>query len=205
MAFRPHIEGLDTFPADGAVILAANHLSFCDSVFLPLLVPRPVHLLGKAEYMTARGIRGWAMRRFFTAVGTIPIDRTSGPSAVVALDAGRRALEAGKVFALYPEGTRSPDGRLYRGHTGVARLAMTTEAPVVPCALAGTDRVQPPGRLLPHPRRVVIRFGEPLLAHPAGLRDVRAMRAFTHTVMARIGELSRQEYVDRYAVRSRAA
>ncbi|MQY09497.1 lysophospholipid acyltransferase family protein [Actinomadura macrotermitis] len=193
-AFRPQVSGLANLP-DGPVILAANHLAFCDSFVLPLVVPRQVFFLGKHEYFTRPGPAGRAMAAFFRGVGAIAVDRSGGHAAQAALDAAARVLERGEVFALHPEGTRSPDGRLYRGHTGVGRLAERTGAPVVPVALAGTDRVQPPGRRVPRPGRIGVRVGAPL--EIAG-RDVRE---FTDEVMRAIHAMSGQEYVDEYAPR----
>ncbi|WP_019634329.1 lysophospholipid acyltransferase family protein [Actinomadura atramentaria] len=198
VAFRPRVEGRERVPASGPVILAANHLAFCDSFVLPLVMPRQVFFLGKHEYFTRPGAAGRAMAAFFRGVGAIAVDRSGGAAAQAALDAGARVLDAGGVFALHPEGTRSPDGRLYRGHTGVARLALRTGAPIVPVALAGTDRVQPPGRAVPRPGRVGVRIGRPLSPAGYGPDDAREL---TDAVMRAIHALSGQEYVDAYAPR----
>ncbi|POM23381.1 2-acyl-glycerophospho-ethanolamine acyltransferase [Actinomadura rubteroloni] len=196
VAFRPDVRGGEHVPRTGPVILAANHLAFCDSFVLPLVVRRQVFFLGKHEYFTRPGPAGRAMAAFFRGVGAIAVDRSGGAAAQAALDAGAGVLDADGVFALHPEGTRSPDGRLYRGHTGVARLALRTGAPVVPVALAGTDRVQPPGRAVPRPGRVGVRIGAPL--DFAGRADAREV---TDEIMRAIRELSGQEYVDSYAPR----
>ncbi|WP_081640030.1 lysophospholipid acyltransferase family protein [Actinomadura flavalba] len=195
---RPRVRGVENVPVEGAVILAANHLAVVDSFVLPLMVRRKVFFLGKHEYFTCPGRRGRAMAAFFRGVGAISVDRSGGGAATAALDAGAGVLEAGGVFALHPEGTRSPDGRLYRGHTGVARLALRTGAPVVPVALTGTDRVQPAGRTLPRPGRVDVRFGRPIDVSGRSADDVRAI---TDEIVAAIQELSGQEYVDAYAPR----
>jgi 1-acyl-sn-glycerol-3-phosphate acyltransferase len=144
--FRPRVDGLANVPATGPVILACNHLSFSDSIFTPLIVRRRVTFVAKAEYFAGKGMKGWLMRQFFLATGTIPVDRAGGKAAHAALDTLLRVLRAGGVAGIYPEGTRSPDGRLYRGKTGVARLALESGAPVVPVGLLNTDQIQPPGR-----------------------------------------------------------
>lgn len=192
VVFRPRVTG--SVPA-GAAILAANHLSFCDSLFLPLVAPRKVVFIGKEEYFVGTGIKGWLIAAFFRGVGTIPVDRRGGSEAADALATALRVLRGGGLFGIYPEGTRSPDGRLYRGKTGVARLAMESGAPVVPCALIGTDVIQPTGYRLPKRiMRVQVRFGEPI--HVAEGDDLRAA---TDRIVAAIQMLSGQEYVDVYA------
>ncbi|MGK5554018.1 lysophospholipid acyltransferase family protein [Actinomadura kijaniata] len=202
LALRPEVTGLESLPRTGPVILAANHLAVCDSFVLPLVVPRQVFFLGKQEYFTRPGVAGRAMAAFFRGGGAIAVDRSGGRAALAALDAAARVLERGDVFALHPEGTRSPDGRLYRGRTGVARLALRTGAPVVPVGLVGTDRVQPRGRVVPRPGRIEVRLGEPLTfagRGPASHRDVT--RAVTDEIMQAIQKLSGQEYVPSYAPR----
>lgn len=145
LMFRPRVEGAERIPGTGPVILAGNHLTFIDSMIMPLFCDRQVFFIGKDEYVTGKGIKGRLMAWFFTGCGMIPVDRDGGRGGVAALMTGRRVLEEGKVFSIYPEGTRSPDGRLYRGRTGIARLAMMTGAPVVPFAIIGTDKIQPGG------------------------------------------------------------
>ncbi|GAA4623168.1 lysophospholipid acyltransferase family protein [Actinoallomurus vinaceus] len=192
VVFRPKVTG--TVP-DGAAILASNHLSFCDSLFLPLMAPRKVVFIGKEEYFVGTGLKGRLIAAFFRGVGTIPVDRKGGTEAADALDTALRVLQEGRLFGIYPEGTRSPDGRLYRGKTGVARLALASGAPVVPCALIGTDQVQPMGHKLPKKiMRVEVRFGEPL-RFP---KDADP-RAVTDEIVTAIQKLSGQEYVDVYA------
>ena len=149
-------------PDTGPAILASNHLSFSDSIFMPLMVKRRVTFVAKAEYFTGKGIKGWLMQKFFVGTGTIPVDRSGGRAAQAALDTRLRVLREGDLAGIYPEGTRSPDGRLYRGKTGVARLALESGAPVVPVAMLNADEIQPTGKLIPKIKRVRIRFGAPL-------------------------------------------
>jgi 1-acyl-sn-glycerol-3-phosphate acyltransferase len=198
VVFRPKVTG--TVP-DGAAILASNHLSFCDSLFLPLMAPRKVVFIGKEEYFVGTGLKGRLIAAFFRGVGTIPVDRRGGSEAADALDTALRVLKEGRLFGIYPEGTRSPDGRLYRGKTGVARLALASGAPVVPCALIGTDQVQPMGHKMPRKiMRVEVRFGEPI-RFPEGADP----RAATDEIIAAIKKLSGQEYVDVYAASVKSA
>ncbi len=189
------------------MILAGNHVTFIDSLFLGLVVKRPVFFIGKDEYVTGKGLKGRLMAWFFTSSGMIPVDRDGGHGGVAALMTGRRILEEGSVFGIYPEGTRSPDGRLYRGRTGIARLALMTGAPVVPFAMIGTDKVQPGGKGLPRVAPVTVRFGEALdFSRYDGMdRDRYVLRAVTDEVMSDVMELSGQEYVDIYATKARAA
>jgi 1-acyl-sn-glycerol-3-phosphate acyltransferase len=204
LLFRPDVRGLANVPVSGPVILACNHLSFSDSIFTPLLVGRRVTFVAKAEYFTGRGIKGRLMRRFFLATGTIPVDRSGGQAAQAALDTLLRVLHSGGVAGIYPEGTRSPDGRLYRGKTGVARLALESGAVVVPVALLNTDEIQPTGTRIPKITRVRMRFGVPLdFSRYAGARGDRfAERAITDEIMYELMVLTGRPYVDRYAVKS---
>jgi 1-acyl-sn-glycerol-3-phosphate acyltransferase len=199
--FRPRVDGLANVPASGPVILACNHLSFSDSIFTPLIVHRRVTFVAKAEYFTGKGIKGWLMRQFFLSTGTIPVDRSGGKAAQAALDTLLRVLRDGDVAGIYPEGTRSPDGRLYRGKTGVARLALESGALVVPVALLNTDEIQPTGKLIPKIKPVRMRFGQPLdfsrYAHRNGDRLVE--RAITDEIMYELMTLTGREYVDIYA------
>ncbi|MEV2240246.1 lysophospholipid acyltransferase family protein [Micromonospora sp. NPDC049891] len=201
LIFRPQVEGLHHVPAAGPVILASNHLSFSDSIFTPLIVPRKVTFVAKAEYFTGKGIKGWLTKMFFTGTGTIPVDRSGGRAARAALDTQLNVLRSGGVAGIYPEGTRSPDGRLYRGKTGVARLALESGAPVVPVVMLNLDEIQPPGQLIPNLARVRIRFGPPLdFSRYAGLAGDRFVeRAVTDEIMYELMELSGREYVDVYA------
>jgi 1-acyl-sn-glycerol-3-phosphate acyltransferase len=207
LVFRPKVEGLKNVPRSGPVILACNHLSFSDSIFTPLIMRRKVTFVAKAEYFTGKGIKGWFSRMFFTGAGTIPVDRSGGEAAQAALDTLLRVLREGNVAGIYPEGTRSPDGRLYRGKTGVARLALESGATVVPVALLNTDEIQPTGTLVPTVKRVRIRIGEPLdfsrYAEQRGDRFVE--RAITDEIMYELMALSGREYVDVYAATLKTA
>ncbi|MFI7015872.1 lysophospholipid acyltransferase family protein [Streptomyces sp. NPDC050164] len=201
LVYRPVVRGRGNVPRHGPVILASNHLSFIDSIVIALLAPRPVHFLAKDAYFTGRGLKGALVRCFFTAFGCIPVDRAGHRSAQASLEAAERVLADGRAFGIYPEGTRSLDGRLYRGRTGVAWLALTTGAPVVPVALTGTDRLQPVGRRLPRYHRITVEFGIPLHC-PAPARDSRpaeARRAATDEIIRAIGDLSGQERAHVYA------
>ncbi|MEV6844525.1 lysophospholipid acyltransferase family protein [Actinoplanes sp. NPDC051411] len=203
LLFRPDVQGLANVPAAGPVILACNHLSFSDSIFTPLLVARRVTFVAKAEYFTGQGIKGRLMRRFFLATGTIPVDRSGGQAAQAALDTLLRVLGEGGIAGIYPEGTRSPDGRLYRGKTGVARLALESGAVVVPVALLNTDEIQPTGTLMPKIKRVRMRFGAPLdFSRYAGGRGDRFVeRTITDEIMYELMAMTGRPYVDVYAVK----
>ncbi|MEU8589275.1 lysophospholipid acyltransferase family protein [Streptomyces sp. NPDC048664] len=200
LLYRPVIEGRENVPPDGPVILAANHLSFIDSVVIPLVAPRPVAFLAKDEYFRRRGLKGRLLRAAFTALGAVPVERGGHRAARQALETARQVLAQGKAFGIYPEGSRSRDGRLHRGRTGVAWLAFASGAPVVPVALLGTDRVQPVGARLPRPRRVTVRFGRPLRFAPddPAARGARARREATDEIMKAIQELSGQELSGAY-------
>ncbi|SCG47595.1 1-acyl-sn-glycerol-3-phosphate acyltransferase [Micromonospora coxensis] len=203
LIFRPQVEGLHHLPDSGPVILASNHLSFSDSIFTPLVVPRKVTFIAKAEYFTGRGIKGWLTKAFFAGTGCIPVDRSGGRAAQAALDTQLTVLRAGGIAGIYPEGTRSPDGRLFRGKTGVARLALESGAPVVPMAMLNSDEIQPTGKLIPKIARVRIRFGAPLdFSRYAGMSGDRYVeRAVTDEIMYELMELSGREYVDMYAAK----
>src|SRR5271170_2179767 len=198
---RPKIEGLEYVPQSGPAILASNHLAVMDSFYLPLVVRRRITFLAKSEYFTGTGFKGWLSRRFFTGVGQVTIDRSSADAAQGALDTAERVLGEGKLLGMYPEGTRSPDGRLYKGKTGLARLALETGVPVVPVAMTGTDVINPPGSTMLRFGRVGIRFGKPMdfsrFEGMAGNRFIE--RAVTDEVIYELMELSGQEYVDIYA------
>ncbi|AXH95587.1 lysophospholipid acyltransferase family protein [Ornithinimicrobium avium] len=201
LVFRPWIRGKQNIPEEGAAILASNHLSFSDSIFLPLLVDRRITFPAKQEYFVGTGVKGWLSRMFFTVTGQIPIDRSGGEAALAALEAGLEVLRRGELFGIYPEGTRSPDGRLYRGKTGMARLALAADVPIVPCAMIDTDKAQPTGQKIPNIVRVGVRVGRPI-HHPelAGrTEDHEALRMITDEVMRELQRLSGQEYVDEYA------
>ncbi|QAY74188.1 1-acyl-sn-glycerol-3-phosphate acyltransferase [Agromyces protaetiae] len=199
--FRPWIVGLDRIPKDGPVILASNHLSFIDSIFLPLVVDRQVVFLAKSEYFTGKGLKGWATRRFFQAAGQLPIDRSGGKASEASLNTGLRVLGEGRILGIYPEGTRSPDGHLYRGRTGVARMVLESGAPVIPVAMIGTEAVMPIGTRLPKIRRIGIVIGEPLdFSRFEGLEGDRfVLRSVTDELVHELRLLSNQTYVDVYA------
>jgi 1-acyl-sn-glycerol-3-phosphate acyltransferase len=199
VVYRPTITGADSVPMRGPVIFASNHLSFVDSIVIPLASPRPVQFLAKSHYFTGSGLSGWVSRTFFSAIGAVSVERGAGAQAQAALDQGRRILESGGAFALYPEGTRSLDGRLYRGRTGIAWLALETGATVVPVGLTGTQEIQPVGSRLPRVRPVTVRFGAPLdLSRHGSAKSGRARRAATDEVMAAIHELTGQELAGSY-------
>ena len=189
--------GLEAVPASGPVILCANHLSFMDSVLLMVLAPRPVHFIGKAEYLDS-----WKTRRLFPALGMIPVDRESGPRAMIALDAAGTVLADGGVLVLYPEGTRSRDGRLYRGYTGAARLALAHGCPILPVGIVGTDLIQPAGARFPRPRRHSrIMVADPIAVTRMATVGRVAARALTEQVMAGISAMTGQTMVAHYAPR----
>ncbi len=206
VVYRPWAEGLEHVPATGPAIVASNHLSFSDSLFMPLAVPRRVTFLAKSDYFTGRGLKGWLTRVFFRGVGQVPIDRSGGKASEAAIGAGLKVLGRGDLLGIYPEGTRSPDGRLYRGKTGVARMALEAKVPVIPVAMIDTEKMQPPGRLVPRIMRPGVRFGEALdFGRYEGMEDDRyVLRSVTDEIMYALMELSGQEYVDIYAQRAKA-
>ncbi len=197
LVFRPRAEGTDNVPATGAAILASNHLSAADWIFMPLSLKRRVTFLAKAEYFTGKGIKGAAQRIFFAGSGQVPIDRTNASAAEDAIRTGVRILREGKLLGIYPEGTRSPDGRLFRGKTGVARMALETGVPVIPVAMCYSSRRLPFGRKMP---KVVVKFGKPLdFSRYDGLAGDRFVeRSIVDEIMYEIMTLSGQEYVDVY-------
>ncbi|MFF3482447.1 lysophospholipid acyltransferase family protein [Streptomyces sp. NPDC002701] len=203
LAFRPWVEGLENIPAEGPAILASNHLSFSDSFFLPAVLDRKVTFIAKAEYFTTPGVKGRMTAAFFKGVGQLPVDRSGGRGAgEAAVRSGIGVLERGELFGIYPEGTRSPDGRLYRGKPGaLARVALATGAPVIPVAMIDTEKIQPPGKVMPKLMRPGIRIGRPLdFGRYGGMKHDRfVLRALTDEVMYEIMKLSGQEYVDMYA------
>jgi len=205
LLFRPQVEGLEHIPKDGPVILASNHLSFSDSFFLPLVVPRHITFLAKAEYFNGTGIKGFLSRAFFKGVGQVPIDRSGGSASDDAMSTALRVLGENELLGIYPEGTRSPDGRLYRGKTGVARVALEAEVPVIPVAMIGTREIQRPGKIMPSIRRVGIKIGQPLdFSRYEGMQNDRfVLRSMTDEIMYELMELSGQEYVDIYAARAK--
>ncbi|WP_344813582.1 lysophospholipid acyltransferase family protein [Microlunatus aurantiacus] len=199
--FSPIVEGADHVPAKGGAILAANHLSFADWVFMPLALDRRITFVAKSDYFTGEGVKGWAQRRFFAGTGQVPIDRSGGRASEGALRAGMKVLARGDLFGIFPEGTRSHDGRLYKGRTGVARMALEAQVPVIPVAVIGTDAIAPPGKLLSKVMSPTVRFGTPLdFSRYEGMSGDRfILRSVTDEIMYAIMELSGQEYVDMYA------
>ncbi|EHN74305.1 lysophospholipid acyltransferase family protein [Streptomyces coelicoflavus] len=201
VAFRPRIEGLDHVPGSGAAIVAGNHLSFSDHFLMPAVLRRRITFLAKAEYFTGPGLKGRLTAFFFRSAGQIPVDRSGKEAGRAAIREGLGVLDRGELLGIYPEGTRSHDGRLYKGKVGVAVMALRAGVPVVPCAMIGTFEAQPPGRKIPKLHPVVIRFGEPLdFSRYAGMEGEKAvLRAVTDEIVYAILSLSGQEYVDRYA------
>jgi 1-acyl-sn-glycerol-3-phosphate acyltransferase len=201
--FRPKVTGLRHVPQNGPVIIASNHLSFSDSIFMPLVVPRKVTFLAKSEYFTSPGVKGFAKKKTFEALGQVPVDRSGGRRSEAALNTGLELLSAGNCIGIYPEGTRSPDGRLYKGRTGIARLAIESGAAVVPVAMFNTAEIQPTGQVIPKVTRVEMVFGEPMY-FSGDSTDLQHLRAVTDEIMDAIHELSGQEYVDMYASEAKA-
>src|SRR5947209_16297979 len=206
LLFRPWVEGMENIPIAGPAILASNHLSFSDSIFLPLSVPRRITFLAKADYFTGGGVKGWLTRGFMKGAGQVPIDRSGGRASEAALKKGLEILGKGDLLGIYPEGTRSPDGRLYRGKTGIARMALEAGVPVIPVAMINTFDIQPPGKIMPRIMRVGIRIGEPLdfSRHDGMSGDRFVLRSITDEIMYELMQLSGQEYVDTYATKAKA-
>jgi len=201
LLFRPWVEGEENIPPEGAAIFASNHLSFSDSIFLPLMLPRRMTFLAKSDYFTGRGLKGRLTAAFFRGVGQLPVDRSGGRASDAALRSGLKILRRGEFLGIYPEGTRSPDGRLYRGKTGVARMALEAGVPVLPVAMIGTDKAQPLGQRFPRIMRIGIRIGRPLdFSRYEGMEEDRfVLRSITDEIMYELMLLSHQEYVDVYA------
>ena len=205
LVFRPQVSGAENVPVTGPAILASNHLSYSDWMFMPLTLPRRVTFVAKAEYFNTPGIKGWFQKKFFSGSGQVPIDRSGASAAEGALSAAKRILDQGDLFGIYPEGTRSHDGKLYRGKTGVARLALECKVPVIPVAVVGTDVVAPPGKTFGRVIRPIVRFGTPLdFSRYEGMENDRyILRSITDEIMYEIMRLSGQEYVDMYATRAK--
>lgn len=199
--YRPWVEGAGNLPATGPVIIVGNHLSVVDSFFMPLMVDRRVSFLAKSDYFTGKGLKGWFLKNFMLAVGQIPIDRSGGKASEASLNTGLAVLERGDVLALYPEGTRSPDARLYRGRTGVARLVLESGAVVVPAVMIDTEKCMPIGAKFPRIRRIGVVIGAPLdFSRFSDMATDRfVLRSVTDEIMVEIQRLSGQEYVDVYA------
>ena len=209
LLFRPWVRGADNVPRKGGAVLASNHLSFVDSIFLPLKVKRPVTFLAKSDYFTGKGVKGALIRWFFKSTGQLPIDRSGGKASEDSLNTGLGVLERQLLLGIYPEGTRSPDGKLYRGRTGIARMILEAQVPVVPVAMIDTDKVQPLGAKYPKIHRVGVKFGQEMdFSRFAGMEGERVvLRAVTDQIIYRIKELSGQRYEDVYAstIRNRMA
>ena len=206
LLFRPVVEGIENIPVEGGAILASNHLSFSDSFFLPLVCPRRITFMAKSDYFTGKGVKGRLIASFFRGAGQIPVDRIGGRASEAALHTGLRVLAAGECLGIYPEGTRSHDGRLYRGKTGVARMALEGRVPVIPVAMIGTFEIQPAGRVRPKIMRVRVKIGEPLtFARYYGMeKDRFVLRSMTDEILYELMELGGQEYVDVYAAKAKA-
>ncbi len=202
LLFRPKVKGLRHVPGSGPVIIASNHLSFSDSIFMPLVVPRKVTFLAKSEYFTSPGPKGLLKKLTFIALGQVPVDRSGGRRSEAALITGLKVLAEGKCLGIYPEGTRSPDGRLYKGRTGIARLAIESGAPIIPVAMFNTEKIQPTGTVIPKVMRVEMIFGEPMYFE-GDSTDLLHLRDVTDKIMNTIQELSGQEYVDTYATKAK--
>jgi 1-acyl-sn-glycerol-3-phosphate acyltransferase len=200
--FRPKVKGLRHVPGSGPVIIASNHLSFSDSIFMPLVVPRKVTFLAKSEYFTSPGPKGLLKKLTFIALGQVPVDRSGGRRSEAALITGLKVLAEGKCLGIYPEGTRSPDGRLYKGRTGIARLAIESGAPIIPVAMFNTEKIQPTGTVVPKVMRVEMIFGEPMY-FDGDSTDLLHLRDVTDKIMQTIQALSGQEYVDTYATKAK--
>jgi 1-acyl-sn-glycerol-3-phosphate acyltransferase len=200
LGWRPKVEGLEHVPATGGAIFAGNHLSVADELFLGAVVPRHLAFWAKAEYFTGTGFRGWLSRSVIGGLGAIRVERAGGRAALSAFDGAVPVLRGGDLVVIYPEGTRSPDGRLYRGRTGVARLAMAAGVPVIPVGMIGTEKIQPIGARLPRlgAGRPVVRFGKPM-DFTGRSEDRSSLRQITDEVMMEIQKLTGQEYVNRYA------
>ncbi len=206
LVYRPWVRGVENVPAEGPAILASNHIAVIDSFFLPLVLPREIVFIGKSEYFQGVGLKGRMTAGFMRGVGTIPVDRGGGKASEAALRTGLRRLRDGGLFGIYPEGTRSPDGRLYRGKTGVARLAIESGAPVIPVAMVGTNIAQPIGQRIPKVMRIGIVIGEPMdFSRYRGMESDRfILRSVTDEIMYALMSLSGQEYVDVYAATQKA-
>ena len=197
---RPRVTGLEYIPASGPAILASNHLSFIDSMYLPLMVSRPVVFPAKAEYFAAKGPLGRIWAAYLRSTNQLEMDRSDANSAQATLEAAAGILRRGDLFGFYPEGTRSPDGRLYRGRAGLGWLALNTGAPVIPVAMIGTRKMLPPGAPVPRPTRIDIKIGKPLeFGHLVGDPPAKARRIIADEVMRAIADMSGQEYVHEYA------
>ena len=199
--FNPTVEGLENIPRKGGAIIAANHLAVIDDALLPMTCPRMIHFMGKAEYFEGKGIKGRFKKWWFTSVGVFPVDRSGGSKSLGALNHAKEILEDGHLFGIHVEGTRSPDGRLYRGHTGAARLAFETGCPIIPTAIIGSRDLQKPGQVIPNKGKSKVIYGAPIPVVRKDPQDVthEELRELTDCVVRAIAQMSGQEYVDEYA------
>ncbi len=206
LVWRPRAEGLEHLPRRGSAILAINHTSYLDWIFVPLVSPRKISFMAKSDYFTGNGPKGWAQRIFFSGTGQVPVVRAGGSASAAALVDAQKVIAEGRLFGIFPEGTRSPDGRLYKGRTGVARMALETKVPVIPCATIGLFEIAPTGVVIPRVKRVGVRVGEALdFSRYEGMEnDVKVLRSVTDEIMQAIAKLSGQEYVDKYASSAKA-
>ncbi|MEE1296704.1 MAG: lysophospholipid acyltransferase family protein [Bifidobacterium sp.] len=199
--FQPTTIGLEHIPHEGGAIIASNHLAVIDDGLLPLTCPRMIHFMGKAEYFEGTGLKGKAKKWFFTSAGVFPVDRSGGSKSLGALEHAREIIESGELFGIHIEGTRSPDGRLYKGHTGAARLALETGCPIIPTALVGPREIQKPGQVIPGKGRTSVVYGEPIQVEkvPSDQVTHEMLRSLTDEITRRIQAMSGQEYVPEYA------
>lgn len=202
----PHGEGVEHIPTQGGGIIASNHLAVIDDALIPLTSPRMVHFMGKAEYFEGKGIKGRFKKWFFTSVGVFPVDREGGAKAEGAMSHARAIIEQGHLFGIHIEGTRSPDGRMYKGHVGAARLALQTGCPIIPTAVIGSREIQPAGQVIPNEGHSIVRYGEPIRVEPVAESEIThdRLRALTDEISRHIAALSGQDYVDEYAQKVKA-
>ena len=202
----PAVTGLENVPREGGAIIAANHLAVIDDALIPITCPRMVHFMGKAEYFEGKGLKGKFKKWWFTSVGVFPVDRSGGSKSLGALEHAREIIEDGHLFGIHIEGTRSPDGRLYKGHTGAAKLALETGCPIVPVAIIGSDKLQPVGTVIPKKGKTQVLYGKPIEVHKKAADEIthEDLRSLTDAVSKAIQKMSGQEYVDEYAQKVKA-
>lgn len=202
----PAVTGLENVPREGGAIIAANHLAVIDDALIPITCPRMVHFMGKAEYFEGKGLKGKFKKWWFTSVGVFPVDRSGGSKSLGALEHAREIIEDGHLFGIHIEGTRSPDGRLYKGHTGAAKLALETGCPIVPVAIIGSDKLQPVGTVIPKKGKTQVLYGKPIEVHKKASDEIthEDLRSLTDAVSKAIQKMSGQEYVDEYAQKVKA-
>ena len=201
LIFYPESEGVKNIPKNGGAIIASNHLAVIDDAVIPMTCPRMVHFMGKSDYFTGKGFKGRIKKWFFTSVGVFPVDSSGGKKSAEAMNNARKVLEEGHLFGIHPEGTRSPDGRLYKGHTGVARLSLETGCPIIPVALIGTGELQPAGKVWPRRGKVKVIYGKPIYVSKIAANKIthEQIRSLTDRMTEEIRKMSGQTYVDEYA------